>query len=356
MYEAVTYEVILNRMLEKVPAGLDKREGSLIYTALAGAAAEMQIMYIEFDRILKETFADTANRENLIRRAAERGLAPKKATKAVLKAVAVPDTLEIEAGERFRCGLYNYVITAAIGKGTYQVTCETAGACGNRQFGSMTPVLSVPGLQSIELTELLIPGEDEESTESFRAAYFNSFNEKAFAGNRRDYIDRTNAIAGVGATKVIRAWNGGSTVKLVILDSGFNKASDVLIRTVQEAIDPTQDGSGTGLAPIDHMVTVDTAEEVKVLIKSHIEFDNGYSYDMLREQMKEAVERYLLELRSGWEAMGSQGSVVRISQIEARLLAIQGVADIGNTWINESASNLELTQYQIPVFGDIVID
>lgn len=63
MYEEVTYEEILERMLERVPDDMDKREGSLIYDALAPAAIELQIMYIELDVILKETFADNASRE-----------------------------------------------------------------------------------------------------------------------------------------------------------------------------------------------------------------------------------------------------------------------------------------------------
>ena len=44
MYEEVTYEEILERMLERVPDDMDKREGSLIYDALAPAAIELQIM------------------------------------------------------------------------------------------------------------------------------------------------------------------------------------------------------------------------------------------------------------------------------------------------------------------------
>ena len=63
MYENVTYEEILERMLSRVPNNMDKREGAIIYDALAPAAVELQLMYIELDVILKETFADTASRE-----------------------------------------------------------------------------------------------------------------------------------------------------------------------------------------------------------------------------------------------------------------------------------------------------
>ena len=42
MYEDITYEVILKRMLDRIPSTMDKREGSIIYDALAPAAIELQ--------------------------------------------------------------------------------------------------------------------------------------------------------------------------------------------------------------------------------------------------------------------------------------------------------------------------
>ena len=47
MYENITYESILQRMLDRIPDDMDKREGAVIYDALAPAAVELQLMYIE---------------------------------------------------------------------------------------------------------------------------------------------------------------------------------------------------------------------------------------------------------------------------------------------------------------------
>jgi uncharacterized phage protein gp47/JayE len=112
MYENMTFEVILQRMLDRVSNNLNKREGSIIYDALAPAAVELQLMYIEFDIILKETFGDTASREYLIRRAAERGIIPYAATYAVLKGEFTPTTLNIPIGSRFSLNDLNYNIKA----------------------------------------------------------------------------------------------------------------------------------------------------------------------------------------------------------------------------------------------------
>jgi uncharacterized phage protein gp47/JayE len=77
MYEDRTYEVILEGALARargITPGLDTRAGSLAYTALGPAAAELAQMYIELDNTLNEMFADTQTRPYLIRRAAERGV------------------------------------------------------------------------------------------------------------------------------------------------------------------------------------------------------------------------------------------------------------------------------------------
>ena len=41
MYEHITFDVILERMMDRVPNNIDKREGSIIYDALAPAAVEL---------------------------------------------------------------------------------------------------------------------------------------------------------------------------------------------------------------------------------------------------------------------------------------------------------------------------
>lgn len=351
MFETVTYESILDRMLKRVPKDLDKREGSVIYTALAPAAAELQIMYIELDTVLKETFADTASREYLIKRAAERGIYPYPATPAVLKAVTVPETVEIEPGERFNLGTLNYAVVKKMQDGIYQVECETVGTVGGSRLGAMIPISTVPELESITLTELLIPGRDDESREDILERYMESFDIKSFGGNRKDYLDKVHAIAGVGGVKVTRAWNGPSTVKLTILDAAYNKASDILVQTVQEQIDPAMDGEGIGLAPIDHIVTVDTVEEVEVAVCMELTFSNGYAFEDVKSQIEDAVKMYLSELRSEWESQESL--TVRIWQVEARLMDIQGIMDISNTTINGEGQNLVLGGAQIPVFGGV---
>lgn len=353
-YEDKTYESILEEMLERVPTTVNKREGSIIYDALAPAAKELAIAYIELDVILRETFADTASREYLVKRAAERGITPYEATHAILQGEFTPNNLEIPIGARFSCNELNYVVIEKVSDGKYQVQCESLGVIGNANFGDLIPIDYIQGLETATLSEILIPGEDEEDIEALRSRYFESFDTKAYGGNIKDYIQKTNAIAGVGSTKVTPVWNGGGTVLLTILNSEYNKASNTLIDSVQNEIDPTKDGTGIGIAPIGHIVTVNTVEEVTVNISANITFDEGYSFQSLKTQIEEAIRYYLLEIRQGWSEQIN--SIVRLSQIEAMILQIEGVLDIENTKINSEPSNLTLTEYQIPVLGVVSND
>lgn len=352
MYEGVTFESIMERMLDRIPNTMDKREGSVIYDALAPAAVEMQLMYIELDVILKETFADTASREYLTRRAAERGITPYQATYAVLKALARPITINIAIGTRFSLNELNYEVIEKVKDGEYRVQCETAGVVGNKYTGQMTSIDYVQGLESIEITEIVLLGEDEESTNDIRTRYFQTFDVQAYGGNKKDYISKTNALQGVGSTKVTPTWNGGGTVLLTILNSEYRKANEELLNYVQNEIDPTKDGTGIGIAPIGHVVTVRTADEFVLNITSSISFQDGYVFDDLKIQIQTAIELYLKELRKSWA--NETNTVIRISQIETRILNVQGVIDVDHTKINGIEANYELDAYAIPVLGGVI--
>jgi uncharacterized phage protein gp47/JayE len=141
----------------------------------------------------------------------------------------------------------------------------------------------------------------------------------------------------------------GGTVLLTILNSDFGTASNTLIETVQETIDPAEfAGEGYGLAPIGHVVTVKSADAVEITVKTTITFETGYSWSNLQTSIDTAISDYLLELRKSWA--DTDHLVVRTSHIETRLLAISGIVDIDNTKINGSTNNLTLGKYEVPVF------
>ncbi len=349
MYENVTYEEILNRMLDQIPSDMDKRQSSVIYASLAAAAVELSGMYTELWAVMNEMFADTATREYLLKRAAERGLKPKAATYAVLKGVFNQD---IPIGSRFSLDTLNYKAVERMDAGVYQMQCETIGEAGNTLFGAMVPIEYIAGLASAELTELLIPGEDEEETEHFRGRYFDSLSSQAFGGNIADYREKVMSIAGVGGVKVYPAWNGGGTVKLVIINSEYEVPSTELLQIVKDTIDPGEnEGKGYGLAPIGHLVTVEGAGESAVSVTAAIIYQAGYDFERCREDILQAVDAYLEELNRSWA--DTDEIVVRVSRIESRLLDVAGVLDVTDTVINGVAGNCVLPSNSLAVRGNV---
>ncbi len=357
MYERETYEEILKRLLAKVPSNVDKREGSVIWDALAPAAAEIAQLYIELNWSINQYFGDTADREHLIRRAAERGLSPKPASHAILKGVF---NKSVPIGSRFSLDDLNYIVIEEMDRleFTYQLQCETEGICGNKNFGHLIPIQYMNGLTEAEITELLIPGEEAEDTESFRERYIRSFSPKAFGGNRADYMEKIYAIPGVGGCKVYRTTNEvgekvGGHVKCVFLTSEYKVASKELIHVVQEALDPDGcEGEGYGWAPIGHVVHVCSVIPVSVNINTVVQLESGYRFEDVRMYLEEALDQYLLELNRTWAKRESL--VVRISQIESDFLDIDGVMDIRDTKINGKEENLVLEGDLIGVRGEIV--
>lgn len=349
MFEEYTFETILSEMLSRVPNTVDKRQGSIIYDALAPAAAELQNMYINLDFILQQTFADTASREYLIKRAAERGIKPFPATKTLSKAILSPSSLKIASGIRFSCDSATFVVVDKISDGCYELECEQPGS--NFQVGQIIPIDYIDGFFYGEITEILIPGEDVEDTETFRKRYFDSLNKQSFGGNMNDYLQKTNSIQGVGATKIYPVWNGGGTVKLVIIDSQFQSPSQELIAYVQNTIDPATQGTGLGIAPIGHVVTVTGASEQKLDIDTKFTLIDGYTWDDVKDTVRNAIVNYFCELNRQWA--DNKRIIVRISQIETRILNITSVIDISHTKINGSETNFEANEDSIVILGDV---
>ncbi len=361
MYENQTDEVIQNRMLDNVPSDVDKREGSVIFDAVRPAAIEFMLMYAGLDFFLTNAFGDTADREYLIERAKERGLTPKEATKAKVKGTFTPSGVNVPIGSRFSYDDLNYEVTEQIDTSSYYMLCETAGEVGNKSAGKLIPNDYIAGLQTAELSAVIIPGEDEEDTEVFRKRYLASFDSQAYGGNITDYKEKVNAISGIGGCKIYPVWNGGGSVKIVFMTSESKPPTTEFVSEVQTAIDPVKNqGVGVGIAPIGHTVTVKGVSNSAIKITLNVTAED--SLDDLKDLIVEVIDTYFEELNKEWpdtaeytlNKISNTGITVRTSQIESRILAISGVTDISHTKLNGVEENLVLGVDELAVRGEII--
>lgn len=400
MFESKTYEALLASAMARVTAAVDKREGSMVMNGVAPSMAELAQLYIAADFVFQATYLLTAPREYLIKRASDRNMAPYPASAAVFRAVF---NIEVPVGTRFSCEDLNFIVTGRLTDDTdtdtrlsHEVTCETVGAVANSYAGTLIPVEYVSGLTLAELVELVVPGDEEEETETFRQRVLDSYQSQAFGGNQADYIEKVRAIAGVGAVKVHAVWNGdispselipgdevtawyeaavgsleapvaawltaiytaaqsrkltvGGAVRLVIMASNNAVPSDTFLEEIQTAVDPVQNaGEGLGLAPIGHVVNVVGVEPETVDITLNLTYAAGWDWAAVQSYVVAVIDEYFAELAESWAT--ADFLTVRISQIESRILSACSamVTDIGGTQINGVEANLVLGADSIPV-------
>lgn len=377
-FSAKTYENILRSQLNRIPDTIDKREGSLIQTALGPESWYLEGLYLDLVNIQKNAYAETAGGEWLDMLAAERGITRKAATYAVKKGVF---NVQIPFGTRFSAlsdsGYLNYKAAGYIGHTkeghAYKMECEIPGETGNNYSGQLMAVNYVTGLLSAELTELLSAGTEEETDDSVRERYFATFRDISFAGNIASYRNTILAVEGVGAVQVYPAWQGGGTVLCSILDGNYKPAGAELVKKVQDFICPAEEGEecpsskGLGIAPIGAAVTIKTGEELALDISLSIQFSVGTlnGETAYKRQISEQIEEYLQSVRRTWGIMQEERKVnytvaVYISRIIYSILTIPEVVNVMDVTINGAASDLICIEnsktQQVPVLRTVIIN
>ena len=358
----MTYEEILERMLSRVPSTFDKREGSVIFDAIAPAAYELSLLYQDYETKLKNTFAGSADRENLIKRCSEIGISPMEATYSVRTMLTTPETLEISIGERFSFEDLNFIVTEKVEDGVYYIQSETAGVEGNFGTGNLIPINYIDGLETATLSdEIIIYGEDEEGTEELRQRYFATLPTMTLDGNVAQYSKWCRTFEGIGNYKIFPLWNGKNTVKVSILSSENTVASQKLISDFQKYLDPADEtindtvtaenypqgrGMGMGIAPIGAIVTVTTASELAINIAATVVFKEGYSEAV---GLQDSINEYLHSINYNNNLV----SYVAISALFQNNPCISLVVDIT---INGAKTNITLGNEQIAKIGTFTVN
>lgn len=380
-FEIYTFEYLLNLALRNVPDTMDKRQGSIIYDALAPVCYRLAEFYQNVRNVYIDTSALTATGEELDNRASEQGITRYSATYAIKKAY-ITDTsgnpMSIPLGARFSTlsdvKPINYTVISAyydeelqaVQPGYYKLQCEVAGSEGNEYAGPLRNITNILGIGAAVMSSLLFTAADEEDDEEFRKRYFDSINNKIYGGNIAQYKQQIKEIT-KGGVQVYPVWNGGGTVKVSILDAENNVCSPEFVREVQDTVDPENSqgagGSGLGLAPIGHWVTVDTPDEVTINISFDADFSSNYAIAQLTESIKKAIDNYIDELRKDWEVADEYGQyslTAYHSRFVADILTVKGVANVTHLTLNGSDGDIPLTQsgqvQQVPKVGTITVN
>ena len=254
-------------------------------------------------------------------------------------------TDELTPGEGLSSTGIGFVVESEKEACVYNLRAEVAGESGNLPLGKALFYSPERGNLIGEVVALVFPGLPEEETESFRARYFDSLTAQRFGGNRADYLERMRTLAGVGSVKIIPAWNGEGTVKVIFTDENGCEPSSKLVDEIQRAVE--------GFAPIGHTVTVVPAKPVLLDITASLTYEEGADKDAVESAVMDALlDRFDL-LAQEWH--DRDASVVRYANRCACIVGCSGVAGVTDLAVGGMRETITLAPDEIPMPGDILL-
>lgn len=355
MFEDLTYDNIMDEMLEDAEDGVSTVEGSFYYAACAKMAMELERLAPRLESLNDNLSINTQEEDVLIAGGLECGVPIEEAEAAMFKArfnCPVPEDTRLSHLEQE----YNYYVVDVLDpeQNVYKVECEEVGTEPGRFLGELEPLEDLEEFEWGELIEVISPGKDQENIDAYRLRRLDYFGTKAFAGNRKYYEQEIRALRGVGAVKINRRLDGEETLIAVVASEAFTAPSEEELADLQDMIDPVEfTGNGIGIAPVEHKVIVTAADELKIDLETSLTLEDGLAVEDVRSGVEKALEEHVAAIAMEWER--STRITVVVSRIEARILDIEGVLDVYDTKLNGLKQNLILGEFELPKKGVVTI-
>ena len=351
MFEEMTYENLLQEVLENATDDIDTRQGSIFYDAVSGILIQVAKLYSDLELIFSLTQIDTTSGEYLDTKASEYGIFRHSALKAKYHAVfegTVP-----ESGERFFSG-GKYFSVINENNELYFEAAESGTEYNDISAGTQAvPVDTIDGLKTAQFGELSEYGSDSEDDESLRRRVREKISGAGENGNKAHYKMWCESIDGVGKARIFPLWNGAGTVKGVLISyDGLPCTADV-VNSVQEYVDPGGTGLGEGIANLGAHFTAQAAESKVIDISVTVEIDANTSSELVISELENAVKSYFKE-----QVMNSseEETVIRFSGIGAVISGTAGVIDYSGLTLNGSTGNITIDEVSVPVPGVMNIE
>lgn len=335
MWENMTFENILNDMLSRVSTDVDKREGSVIYDALAPAAYKLAETYFMLDMYLDLVSGDTAVGEFLDRVVADYGIARKPATYAIRK-IETNGSVDLDT----RWGLNDtvYRIVELIAENVYKAECEQLGSIGNQYSGQLENIDNVSGVTAT-LTDILISGEDEETDDNLRARFFNQVRSTSTSGNAYDYKKWALEVPGCGDAKIFSLWDGPGTVKVLVVDEHM-EIDPNLPQVVFDYIETVR--------PIGATLTVESPQEKIISISADVVLDGSDTLANIQTEYSNLIAEY-------FRSATFEIYTISYAKIGSLLLSVPGVADYSSLVVSEGIGNIAIGDDEMPILGTIAL-
>lgn len=367
MFENKSYESIMNEVLDSAPEGIDTRQGSIFYDAVSAVTMKIAELYTNLDLVFTLTQVDTTGGEYLDTKASEYGLTRHGATSAKYNVTFTGTTPDL--GERFFTNGEYFVLEKTDNDVLY-LEAETSGtALNNIDSGTQAiPVNNIEGLETAAFGTILEYGTDTEDDDSLRRRVREKIGGPAENGNKQHYKTWCESYDGVGKARIFPLWNGPNTVKAVLINPNGLPCSSELVASVQEYVDPANngytatvdgvtyvvgDGLGEGAANLGAHFTAVSASAVTINVAFTAELASGYTIQDAQAESEAAIANYLKTMVMN--ADEAADVVVRVSNIGALISGLDAVLDYSNLTVNDDTENIVPGDNYIPVVGTVTV-
>jgi len=358
----LTYNKILQSMLDKIPDNVDKTEGGFVFDMVAPAALEAaELIQFWLVLALKNSFHQYATGRWLDYCAYDCGLERKAATYAygdVVVTTSQPN-LTFPKGFVFSVPSENgstaidfettatHICTKA-DTYTFRVKAALPGPEANVKADTINIMKNpIKGVADVINLEPLSGGTDPESDDSLRQRIDDYFAGRmaSFVGNKKDYVRWAKEVDGVGYAICVPNYAGVNTVKLVIADDEGAPANDEIIHDVTTHIFGTGRDDINRLAPIGvAQYEVTKAQYANVNYSFAVELENGYTAEQIENTFRENLQAFYKTLPDEDNAYG----VLKLTDVADVIYHIEGVADYKDLKLNGNAENIDFGYDKIP--------
>ncbi|MCL1701633.1 baseplate J/gp47 family protein [Lysinibacillus sp. Bpr_S20] len=352
----ITEAQLHEKMLKMAPQGVDTSEGHMYWdhtkptAMIAGELVEYTLpltLMLMFPQFAVGPFLDYHGYPI--------GVTRKEAVKGTTIETFVGDpgieitkeTIILTIGDEFEESVRYQVKKGGIidssGEINLPIEAVEAGVRGNVPPNTIVGIEKpIKGLKKLFNAEPITDGAAVEDDESYRTRILERHRNKPLSGAKSDYIRWAKEIDGVGDVIVQPLWRGPKTVRVLITDRNRQVATQQLIDEVKAYIDPV-DGMGEGKAPIGAHVTVDTITLVSLTIKATFVLEKGYDLFEVLPEVGKNINEYFADQ-----------SIIKYTEVGARIIKTKGVADYSNLLIENDIKNIILLEGERAIVSEVL--
>lgn len=357
-YLASSQDEILNEILANISDEYLKIAGTFTYDFSTAVSILARKYEVEIEKIWQFFNVDNLEGDLLELRTKQlKGISRKSGTYAVGEItvtgngiVMAGDLFETTNAVQFRATETKNVVDIA----TIKIEAVKVGEIGNVGAGSITLMpITIQGIKTVTNDKATYDGFEAENDDSLRERYYIAVRTPATSGNIYHYKQWTREVVGVGECKVFPLWNGKNTVKVVVIDSNRQPASEELVKKVQDYIDPRGEddatwGAGYGTAPIGAYCTIKSATSKEIEINVRVVKESNITLEELKTNLEKNIVEFLKEI-------AFQKDYVSYSLIADTVIKTTGIVEWVELTLNGSNNNVTLGVEEVAILKSVNI-